>query len=247
MSEQTAGVNYFQYLPGSASARSGGAAAGIAQTPPPASNGLPQGQPQEATAQQYTPEQIQGFIRAAEVAQQRAQNAERQAQHLSQRQAVSEQQQAFNDFEALRARAREEASQMGFDDALAHMENFERRATESLMGSSHQMFTQFASGVFAENIMRDYGLPPEDRILLGNDPNIMPQIAERLKANRDAIEQRQAGMEERIEQQAGQQYVQQRIEQGAYAGGGDAGRQPAVDPSKLSEVEGLRYALSLGR
>lgn len=241
MSDPT-GVNYFQHLPGSAHARSGEPATQAAQPVVPASNGQPQGTPTGPEVQ-YTPEQIQGFIAAAEQANRQAAETARQAEYYRNRDQQYAAQQAQQEWEGRRQQAMAHAATLSFDDALAYMSDFERQSTAALVDQSKTMFTNFAAGVYADNLIRDFGLKPEDRDLLGNDPYRMDVIAKRLSDERKAHADEMKAIREQVEQYGGQQYITKRMEQGAYVSGGGTGRQPAIDPSTLSEVEELRYAL----
>lgn len=242
MSDNT-GVNYFQHLPGSAYARSGEPATQAAQPAVPASNGQPQGTPTVAETPQYTPEQIQQFIKTAELSQTQAAEAQRRAAYYETRDNQFRQAQAQAEWEARRQQAIQEASQMSFDDALNHMANFGRQAEQVLVDQSKDMFVNFAAGIYADKLITDYELEPEDRILLGTNPDLMESAAKRLSDNRKRQRDEIAQIRGEVEQFSGQQYVQQRIAQGAYTSGGSTGRQPVVDPSQLSEIDQLRDAL----
>lgn len=241
MSDPT-GVNYFQHLPGSAYARSGEPATQAAQPFVPASNGQPQGTP-TGTEAQYTPEQIQSLIAAAEQAQARDAATQRQLEYHRNRESQFASAQAQQEWEQNRQRVMQEASTMPFDDALNHVMNFERATTAALTDQAKNMFVSFAAGVYADKLIGDYGLSPDDRILLGNDPDRMDSIARRLSDDRRRTADEIKAMKDQIEQFSGQQYVAQRAAQGAYVSGGDTGRPPAIDPSKLSEIDELRFAL----
>ena len=241
MSDNT-GVNYFQHLPGSAYARSGEPAAAAAQPVSPASEGPPQGTPTDAEAQ-YTPEQIQRFIQTAEHATRQAAELERRNQFYESQNAQWRQVQAEQEWEQRRQQVLQEASGMNFDDALQHVMNFDRMAVQALTTESKGMFMNFATGMYADKLITDYGLKPEDRMFLGNDPNTMEAAAKRIADDRKATQDEIARIRGEVEQFSGQQYVASRIAQGAHTGGGGGGRQPVVDPNSLSEIDQLRDAL----
>ncbi len=138
--------------------------------------------------QQETPD----YAAIAEDAQRRAEEAERRAEAAAQQaQAMQAQQQQVLYAQAQQAWRQKEAqlaeSIQDYDQQtqIKIMQEFYNQR-DAQKDQQYQQVLQFVTAqAYAEKIMQDHGLSPEDRILLGQDPNAMPHIAARIKAERD--------------------------------------------------------------
>lgn len=183
--------------------------------------------------QQETPD----YAAVAEDAQRRAEEAERRAEAVEQQlqaRAQREQQMLYQQAQqAWRAKESELVQKIqDYDEPtkIAIMQEFYNQRDQQ-KDQQYQQVLQFVTAqAFAENIMRDYGLSPEDRVLLGQDPNAMPHIAARIKAERD----RYNGLIAQQEKSRRAQQALQTVNNGINQIGG-VGARPAPIPDGIEK------------
>jgi hypothetical protein len=135
------------------------------------------------------------YAAIAEEAQRRAEEAERRAEAAAQQaQAIQAQQQQVLYAQAQQAWKQKEAQLaeriQDYDQQtqIKIMQEFYNQR-DAQKDQQYQQVLQFVTAqAYAEKLMQHYGLSQEDRVLLGQDPNAMPHIAAKIKADRDRYE-----------------------------------------------------------
>lgn len=113
------------------------------------------------------------------------------------------------------------------DTRLAVLQEFYNQQINQVAQAGQQAVQMVSVHAWADQVIRENGLKPEDRIMLGNDPNQMQAIAARLKAERDEY----ANLRKQVERGSRAQQAQQHIENGINRIGGVGGRPAPVEPT----------------
>jgi hypothetical protein len=157
---------------------------------------------------------------ARQQAEQREAAAQQQAQALHQQQQqvlYAQAQQAWNNREAELVNKIQDYDQ---NTQMQIMREFYKQRDQEKDQQFQQVLQFVTAQSWAEKVMQENGLTPEDRILLGQDPNAMPQIAARIKAERDQHRK----LVEQIERDRRAMQAQQSVQAGVNRIGGVGGR-----------------------
>lgn len=185
----------------------------------------------------------------AEAAEQRAGDlAQRQAQYDAAQQAAlyRQAQEAFDaNWQEHVAYAEENLSATEAARYLSQVRDAHVAALRQYYEGAVQTVMRVAMGPgYAEHLIAEHGLAPEDRALLGNDPQQMPVIAAALAA-RDRRTQTQIDQTKRdLRNVKRGQQARRLVASGATLAGGPGQRAPVVDPRSLSPMEHLKALLA---
>lgn len=178
-------------------------------------------------------------------AQRQAEEANRRAEAAAQREAAIQQREQQAAWQNAQAAWKQREQQMlqqteNFDEQtrLAVMQEFYNQRHQQTEQQAYQALQFVTAEAYAQDLLRANGLTQEDRILLGSNPNQMPQIAARIKAERDQHKALLAQIERG--QRAAQ--AQQSLEAGINRIGGVGGRPAPVDANfKKGSPEHLKH------
>lgn len=239
-------VNYFQQLPSFEDAKREADAAPAGQQDAPSEFGVPSNEDQGWVVEQDqvtapVPEQPDWEAIRAEnerLKQERDQYAARMGQFEAQAQQAA-MQQAAAQWDGLERQAVEYAKTLDYEQAIEYMRWFGNQRNEAVRANASAMVAQANAMAYQDQIVKQFNLTDEDRVLLGNDPRAYPMIAERIKRERDEYERRFADVQQqikntRLSNQAGARLASQADRMGT------TGRTVPPDWTKLSEHDQLR-------
>lgn len=246
-------VNYFQnppqseidYFKGTPNASAGSGAATVVQQPAPTFEAQPVEDAGGERDDLPTLEDFETMRADYERLQESERNKATRLQQLEADRMQRQNEQARAQWDHLEAQAKAAAADMEYEQSHQYLSSFYRQREAAIQNNANDMLMRFAGNVYVNEVIQNYGLKPEDAVMLGSDPNKYDEIASRIKKERDETKSRFDELEAKIKQQSTAQYVQGRVASGAYAGGGaGSGRDLPVDTSKLSERDHLRYLLT---
>lgn len=183
----------------------------------------------------------------------RATAAEQHIQQFAQVQQAQQQQAMYQQaLEAFEQEAQQHEAwaeeNLGAQEAVQYLRQYRQ-------GREHRMRTYFeqamqtvihnvGSASYADHVIQHFGLDPEDKVLLGEDPQQMAARAEQLQA-RDKRFQEKFGQTDRdIKNLKRGQQAQRLVRSGATRSGGGGQRAPIVNPSQLPPEQQLMGLLS---
>jgi len=172
---------------------------------------------------------------------------EREVEQRRQQEAAWEQQRQQMAFQQAQAafNAREEQLRQqtqGFDPEMRDqvMGQFYREQLGQMQQAAQQAIQAVAAQSFADRVLRDHGLTPDDRILLGNDPNQMTAIAARIQAERDQHKK----LIDQIERDRRARQAQQTIQSGVNLIGGVNARPVVQADYEKGSLDHLRALMA---
>lgn len=241
-------VNYFQQLPSFEDAKQEADAAAAASQPAPSEFGLPsedeqgwvlESDQQQDSAQQSAEPDLDALIAEREqLRQERDQYATRMGAYEAQLQQAA-MQQAAAQWDDLERQAVAYAKTLEYEQAIEYMRWFGQQRNEAVRTNANAMVAQANAMAYQDQIVKQFGLTDEDRVILGNDPRAYPMIAERIKRERDDINRRFAEVQQQVKTTRLSNQASQRLASNADRMG-TTGRSVPPDWTKLSEQDQLR-------
>jgi hypothetical protein len=173
------------------------------------------------------------------------------AQERQARQALEAQQQQLmfqasqQAWEKERQDAHAYAAQLDYEPAQKYLADFYAGREQRLMGWAQQATQAVWINQHAEQVMRHFGLDPEDRVRLGSDPNQMAAIAQSIAGERSRFDERLSRIERENKQLKRQIAAGQALGNPAYRQGGTRpGAPKPTDPNYAGSLAQLADLLS---
>ena len=200
----------------------------------PVADVLPEetGSAEENPSTDSTPDYKTLYEQAETQRQAEAKERRRTEQQIAQQQ----REQARQQWQAQAGQIVEQARKLDYDDALNYVVNNFVQREQAILQAAEQSTMGTHTEQWASHLIKEYGLDPEDRAALGNDPYQMEALAQVAKRNREKF----ANLEKQIKQTQRGQAAQARLASGVDRTGGGQGRPLPQDLRDLSPEDHLK-------
>jgi hypothetical protein len=196
------------------------------------------GEPEPEPVGDTTPDLTALQAELEQIRQERDQYATRMGAVEVERQQIATQQ-AQQQWDQMKAQAVAYAKTLDYDDAINYMAWFDDQRNEAVRQNAQNLVYQANAASYADQIIKQFNLNDEDRILLGTDTRNFPVIAERLRKERDEMDRRFAEMQKQVKNTRLSSQASQRLASNADRLG-PVGRSVPTDWTKLSSEDQLR-------
>ena len=152
-------------------------------------------------------------------------------------------QQARAQWEQEEARVLAHAQTLDYDEALKFTQNFYRSAMQQRDQLAQQAVQRANTNLYRTEVVKNYGLSPEEAPMLGNDPYQFDVIAKAIAAKNAAISAELKTLREQVKQVSRGNRAADRLGTGIDKNGIGNSRGAPLDTSQLSTQEHLRLIM----